>query len=168
MCILSVLPSLALAISPLPSAHGGLLRRPSLPRAPAVASSNPSPSAQPLDALIVGGGPGGLAAAIGLAKSGMSVTVVEKREAASSFETKRAYLYLIDKRGQLFTDAFQLTSDIRDRGVLNEGYTITRAWPDKRGLVVAKPMLALEATAKSIWIPRAALLEVSARRSAAL
>lgn len=54
-------------------------------------------SAKRVDVLVAGGGPAGLAAAASLAKAGLSVTVVEKREAASEFEPQRAYLYLLDR-----------------------------------------------------------------------
>ena len=75
-------------------------------------------------------------------------------------------------RGQRWTDAQRappdargdggsLTAAIRARGVSNDGYTITRAFPDARGAVTSTPTLSglAAATAKAIWIPRAALLE---------
>jgi hypothetical protein len=96
-------------------------------RAHAVASA----AASAVDVVVVGGGPAGLAAATDLASAGLSVTVVERRETASAFEMQRAYLYLLDRRGQQWTDRHDLTATVRERGVLNKGYTITRAWPDE-------------------------------------
>ena len=113
--------------------------------------------------LISGGGPAGLAAATSLARAGLSVTVLERRPAPAAFEPERAYLYLIDARGQRWTDAAGVTAAVRARGVGNDGYTITRAFPDRRGAVVSKPLLAQESTAKAVWIPRATLLDVLAR-----
>ena len=131
-------------------------------RAHAVASA----AASAVDVVVVGGGPAGLAAATDLASAGLSVTVVERRETASAFEMQRAYLYLLDRRGQQWTDRHDLTATVRERGVLNEGYTITRAWPDAKGAVEVKPMLAGEASAAAIWVPRATLLDVLASAAA--
>ena len=131
-------------------------------RAHAVASA----AASAVDGVVVGGGPAGLAAATDLASAGLSVTVVERRETASAFEMQRAYLYLLDRRGQQWTDRHDLTATVRERGVLNEGYTITRAWPDEKGAVEVKPMLAGEASAAAIWVPRATLLDVLASAAA--
>jgi len=131
-------------------------------RAHAVASA----AASAVDVVVVGGGPAGLAAATDLASAGLSVTVVERRETASAFEMQRAYLYLLDRRGQQWTDRHDLTATVRERGVLNEGYTITRAWPDEKGAEEVKPMLAGEASAAAIWVPRATLLDVLASAAA--
>lgn len=119
-----------------------------------------------MDVLVAGGGPAGLAAATSLASAGLSVTVVERRDSASEFEAQRAYLYLLDRRGQQWTDRHNLTDVIRERGVLNKGYTITRAFPNKKGAVTMEPMLAGEATASAIWVPRATLLDTFATAAA--
>ena len=56
-------------------------------------------------AVIVGGGPSGLAASLLLEKCGWDdVTIVEKRS-KDFFESSKAYLYLIDGRGQKCTNA---------------------------------------------------------------
>ena len=70
-----------------------------------------------LDVLIVGGGPAGLAAATSLSTAGLSVTLVESRVAR--FETARAYLYLVDRRGQRWTEDAGLTQTLCDAGVSN-------------------------------------------------
>jgi 2-polyprenyl-6-methoxyphenol hydroxylase-like FAD-dependent oxidoreductase len=55
-------------------------------------------------AVIVGGGPVGLAGALMLEKCGWTdIKVIEKR-AANYFESTKAYLYLVDRRGQRCTD----------------------------------------------------------------
>ncbi|KAL1522434.1 hypothetical protein AB1Y20_017423 [Prymnesium parvum] len=123
--------------------------------------------AEHVDVLIAGGGPAGLAAALSLASCGRAVTLVERREHAAAFEAQRAYLYLLDRRGQRFTDAHGLTEQIQARGVPNDGYLITRAWPDARGVVTSRPLLAQESTSSAIWIPRAVLLELLAQAAAA-
>ena len=120
---------------------------------------------KPVDVLVVGGGPAGLAAATSLAKAGLGVTLVEKRPTAAAFESSRAYLYLVDKRGQQWTDSNGVTAELREKGVSNDGYTITRAFPTKKGAETTKPLLALAAAAKAVWIPRAALLGLLAREA---
>ena len=50
-----------------------------------------------------------------------------------------AYLYLVDTRGQKWTDANGLTPALRERGVSNDGYQITRAFPNKKGRRCADP-----------------------------
>ena len=85
-------------------------------RARAVASA----AASAVDVVVVGGGPAGLAAATDLASAGLSVTVVERRETASAFEMQRAYLYLLDRRGQQWTDRHDLTATVRERGVVKQ------------------------------------------------
>jgi hypothetical protein len=55
-------------------------------------------------AIIVGGGPVGLAGALMLEKCGWTdIKVIEKR-ASNYFESTKAYLYLVDRRGQRCTD----------------------------------------------------------------
>jgi kynurenine 3-monooxygenase len=53
-----------------------------------------------------------------------------------------------------------VTQAVLDNGVSNADYVITRAYPDKRGAQVSKPLLAVKAAENAIWIPRARLLEV--------
>ena len=77
------------------------------------------------------------------------------RASAAAFESSRYYLYLVDTRGQKWTDANNLAPALRERGVSNDGYQITRAFPNKKGAVTTTPILAQEATAKAVWIPRA-------------
>ena len=55
-------------------------------------------------AVIVGGGPVGLAASLMLEKCGWDdITIIEKRS-INFFESSKAYLYLIDGRGQKCTN----------------------------------------------------------------
>ena len=70
------------------------------------ASINSAASIRPRkSAVIVGAGPSGLAASLLLEKCGWDdVTIIEKR-ATNFFESSKAYLYLIDGRGQKCTDA---------------------------------------------------------------
>ena len=87
-------------------------------------------------------------------KAGLGVTLLESRASAAAFESSRAYLYLVDTRGQKWTDANNLAPAHRERGVSNDGYQITLAFPTRRA-PWPTPILAQEATAKAVWIPRA-------------
>ena len=66
-----------------------------------VEATNKSPRGK--SAVIIGGGPVGLAASLMLEKCGWSdITIVEKRS-EEAFENTKAYMYLIDGRGQKIT-----------------------------------------------------------------
>jgi kynurenine 3-monooxygenase len=87
--------------------------------------------------LIVGGGPAGLAAALMLAKRGWTdITVLERRIAVNDYEPDKSFNYLIDARGQQFTDWFGLTEQLSKIGVTAAGFQITRVQPngDRRTL----------------------------------
>ena len=88
------------------------------------------------DAIICGGGPAGLAAAIELRRRGLDkVVAVERRSAPDEFEDSKAYLYLVDVRGQRWTDTVPgLTEAIADIGVSNAEYRLNVAEPDERGV----------------------------------
>ena len=75
-------------------------------------------STRKLTALIVGAGPVGYSTALALDSLGTfsEITVVEKRP-ETSFESTKAYLYLLDKRGQQITDLLNMTSIIAQRSV---------------------------------------------------
>ncbi len=68
-------------------------------------------------AVIIGGGPAGLCAALVLHKHGWNdITIVEKRQ-INSFESDKAYQYLIDERGQTLTQLLNITGPIALRSV---------------------------------------------------
>ena len=71
-----------------------------------------------LTALVIGAGPVGFSTALALDSLGTfsEITVVEKRP-ESAFESTKAYLYLLDKRGQQITDLLNMTNIIAQRSV---------------------------------------------------
>ena len=115
---------------------------------------------------MVGCGPAGLAAAVELKRRGFDKVVALVRDAPDEFEAAKAYLYLVDRRGQRWTDAVGATDGIRARGVSNEGFSLTRIYPDEKGIFPTKPVLARPGAAQAVWIPRASLLAALAERAA--
>ncbi|HIK11921.1 MAG TPA: FAD-dependent monooxygenase [Oscillatoriaceae cyanobacterium M33_DOE_052] len=78
------------------------------------------------EAIVIGGGPTGLATALMLAKSGgTNITVLEKRPSADFYEPDKSFLYLIDGRGQKFTDLLGITAELSKMGVPNPEVTFT-------------------------------------------
>lgn len=126
-----------------------------------IVSSAVAPAAE---ACVIGGGPAGLATAWTLATRGFDVTLIEKRPEPTMYEAQKAYLYLVDGRGQQFTDAAGLTEELASPSVSvsSTNYTVTRCLPDGTRPAVVPPIL--EATVKpSYWIPRQALLSLLTR-----
>ena len=99
-------------------------------------------------AVVAGGGPAGLATALILAQRGFDVTVLEKRAEPNPYEPQRAYLYLVDGRGQRFTDAAGLTEELASpaTSVSSLNYTVTRCLPDGQREEAVPPILDLSST----------------------
>ena len=77
-------------------------------------------------AVILGGGPAGFATALMLAKRGWhQITVLEKRPAADFYEPDKSFNYLIDGRGQKFTDLLGLTEKLAKISVPNTEFYLT-------------------------------------------
>lgn len=110
-------------------------------------------------ALVVGAGPVGLSTALALQKLEMfsEITIVERRS-RSGFESNKAYLYLIDKRGQRLTDLLGLTTAIADRAVSSLLFpTLTEVLPNSVARVQKLPVMDSPENEK-FWIPRSELL----------
>ncbi len=77
--------------------------------------------------LIVGGGPAGFASALMLAKRGWkNITVLEKRPEADYYEPDKSFNYLIDGRGQKFTDYLGITDNLSKNGVPITDFYLTK------------------------------------------
>ena len=119
------------------------------------------------EAVIVGGGPAGLASAWILANRGFEVTLLERRTEPNPYEPQRAYLYLVDGRGQQFTDFAGITDDLSAPAfsVSSLNYTVTRCLPDGERVEAKPPILEGNDDGRrpSYWIPRSAFLGLLTR-----
>jgi kynurenine 3-monooxygenase len=107
---------------------------------------------------IVGGGPAGLATALMLAKRGWTeITVLEKRPAANYYEPDKSYNYLIDGRGQKFTDLLGLSKWLSQIGVSSKEFYLTKIKANGKRNTLKVPFV--NPTRKeAYWVPRQAFL----------
>ena len=153
--------NLVVAVAAAASAFAGFPRgAPARPRHAHASLVDGSPT-EAASAVVVGGGPSGLASACVLAKRGFQVTVLEQRAEPSPYEPQKAYLYLIDGRGQQFTDLCGLTDQLAapDLSVSSTNYTVTRLMPDGERVEAVPPILETN-NKPSYWIPRAGFLDL--------
>jgi kynurenine 3-monooxygenase len=110
--------------------------------------------------LIVGGGPAGLATALMLAKRGWTdITVLEKRPAADYYEANKSYNYLIDGRGQKFTDLLGLTERLAQIGVSSKEFYLTQIKLDGKRKILKLPTVNPDRKT-AYWVPRKAFVQL--------
>ncbi|QSJ15912.1 FAD-dependent monooxygenase [Nostoc sp. UHCC 0702] len=108
--------------------------------------------------LIVGGGPAGLATALMLAKRGWTnITILEKRAAADYYEPDKSFNYLIDGRGQKFTDMLGISDHLAEIGVSNTEFYLTRIKPDGSRKTAKLPTINPNRKT-AYWMPRRAFV----------
>jgi kynurenine 3-monooxygenase len=79
------------------------------------------------DVVIIGGGPAGMSTALILAKRGWdNITIVEKRPSADFYEPDKSFNYMIDGRGQKFTDLLDITEKLADISVPSTDFYVTK------------------------------------------
>lgn len=92
--------------------------------------------------LIIGGGPAGFATALMLAKRGwQNITILEKRPTADYYEADKAFNYLIDGRGQKFTDYIGITEQLAKNGVASTDFYLTKLTPDGNRKTIKLPIV---------------------------
>jgi kynurenine 3-monooxygenase len=124
-------------------------------------STQLSPVPQPCrNVLIIGGGPAGFAAGLMLAKRGWTeITVVEQRVAADEYEPDKSFNYLIDGRGQKFTDLLGLTEQLAAIGVSNREFYLTRIQANGSRKTLKLPLI--DPTRRpAYWLPRRAFVQL--------
>ncbi|BAU07907.1 unknown protein [Fischerella sp. NIES-3754] len=110
--------------------------------------------------LIVGGGPAGLATALMLAKRGWTnITVLEKRPTADYYEPDKSFNYLIDGRGQKFTDLFGLTQQLATLSVPSTEFYLTVIKPNGSRKTSKVPVVDPKRKT-AYWIPRRAFVNL--------
>lgn len=113
--------------------------------------------------VICGAGPVGLASALTLAKSKKAgfdeITVVERRE-ERAFEAEKAYLYLLDGRGQKLTDSLDgLTKKFAELSVSSKQFTeLTEVLTDGTTNVKKLPVL-MGSGVEKYWMPRKVMID---------
>eukprot|EP00903_Cladosiphon_okamuranus_P016889 g15571.t1 len=105
-------------------------------------------------ALIVGGGPSGLATALMLAKRGWTdISVLERTPSAEFFDPLKAFVYQIDRRGQIFLDAHDLTEKLAAVSVDTRNFTITRIPAEGERKEMSLPIID-NTRPTAYWLPR--------------
>eukprot|EP01023_Acetabularia_acetabulum_P043358 TRINITY_DN4328_c0_g1_i7.p1 TRINITY_DN4328_c0_g1~~TRINITY_DN4328_c0_g1_i7.p1 ORF type:complete len:553 (-),score=100.16 TRINITY_DN4328_c0_g1_i7:1215-2873(-) len=113
--------------------------------------------------VIVGGGPAGMGAALMLAKRGWkNITLLEKRSSAKFYEPEKSYCYMIDGRGQQFTDYMNFTKDLAEVGVASSETSFNRILSD--GAQTKFPLDMSGAKRDGYWIPRRDVLALMAEQ----
>lgn len=112
------------------------------------------------DAVIVGGGPAGMATALMLAKRGwQNITVLEKRPSADYYEPDKSFSYQIDGRGQKFTDLCNLTAKLADLSVPSTDFYFTLI--RKNGTRKTSKLPIADTNRKpAYWLPRASFVKL--------
>lgn len=121
-----------------------------------VVALKPSQSAK---VVIVGAGPTGLASALMLEKHGYEdITIIEKRSRVS-FESEKAYLYMVAPNGLQITDYLNFTDKIAEVSVSSYKFrTLKVVEPNAK--VETKQLPVRTVGKEKFWLPRSSLLDV--------
>lgn len=109
------------------------------------------------NALIVGGGPAGLATALILAKRGWTNVTVLEQHAADFYESNKSYSYRIDGRGQKLLDFLGLTNKLSNISVPSTEFYFTRIQPNGSRKTLKVPV-GDPNQKTSYWLPRKAFV----------
>ncbi|MEA5511075.1 NAD(P)/FAD-dependent oxidoreductase [Crocosphaera sp. UHCC 0190] len=94
------------------------------------------------DSVIIGGGPAGLSTALMLAKRGWdNITVIEKRPSADYYEPDKSFNYMIDGRGQKFTDLLGITDKLARISVASTDFYLTKIEANSKRKTVKLPIV---------------------------
>lgn len=113
-------------------------------------------------AVIIGGGPVGLVTSLVLSqRHSYDVTLIEQRE-MNAFESEKAYLYLLDGRGQRATKLVPgLTESIQQNSVPSSDFTaLVEVLPDGKQNNNKIPVRPMKDNVEKYWIPRNEMLQL--------
>ena len=104
-------------------------------------------------------GPAGLSTALALQSLGWkNVTVIEKRS-RNSFDSEKAYLYLVDGRGQRLTNLLNITGTISASALSSFQFNnLTEVLTTAEQRIKQLPVL--KSPTEKFWLPRSTLLDV--------
>ena len=119
------------------------------------------------DAVVVGAGPTGLAAALLLRERGARVAVVEREADPARFDPERAEVCLVDGRGGVVFEQLGLCSQLAAVGVAQRDLRTASVTaqegvsaPSRLPTVRLEPTQPADARAGAYWIPREALVGI--------
>ena len=146
----------------LPGLASAFQRPPLVAHTSALFSSRGGSQEERKKAVIVGGGPVGLAAALTLSNAPhyYDITLVEQAPQASGYDPTKAYLYLVNQRGQVWTKRFPRVQELlEEKGSASTGmgnFVIVPADPSEPlpDRIPAKPGVS------NYWIPRHGMVDL--------
>ncbi|KAJ1624374.1 hypothetical protein T492DRAFT_1147984, partial [Pavlovales sp. CCMP2436] len=114
------------------------------------------------DAIVVGAGPTGLAAALELRARGARVAVLERSTRPGAFDAERAFMYNVDGRGQAELGALGLLPALFGASISQEEFRISIVKTDGISPPVALPTVDMEQRKRTPaqWIQRSDLVEL--------
>jgi kynurenine 3-monooxygenase len=121
-------------------------------------SVSQTPKSRTQNAVIIGGGPAGIATALMLAKQGWTnITVIEKRPSAAYYEPDKSFSYQIDGRGQKLTDYLGITEALAKVSVASTDFYLTRI--EANGQRKTSKLPIVDPNRKTAyWLPRKTFL----------
>lgn len=109
--------------------------------------------------VIVGAGPTGLASALMFQKHGYNdITIIEKRS-RMSFESEKAYLYMVAPNGLKIIDYLNFTNKISEVAVSSYNFRTLKV-VETTGKVETKSLPVRTVGKEKFWLPRSSLLDV--------
>lgn len=112
-------------------------------------------------AVIVGGGPAGMATGLMLQQRGWSTTIIEKRPEFLSEDESKSYSYFLDGRGRKMTDMLNISHQIAEHAITNHQFkTVTMFLPNNERKPIKLPPNPSTGQIDKYWIPRPKFMQI--------